>query len=576
MLLVITRAALSRHLRLTPPAQPTATVLGCRMWSTTFARKVRKKKDRVKRRMREGVTGSVIPEEKLPTVTLVGRPNVGKSRLFNRLVQKRLAIVNETAGTTRDFREAVGGIGDVSFRVIDTAGLEDTSIGLEKEMMDLTKDAIATSSLVLFLIDGLAGVTPIDQYYARWMKKQNQHVPCVLAVNKIDRLEEDEAFYYMLSDCERLGFGSPVFISGENGHGMGDLYQAFRGPFSLWMDTVAETKPPCAASAEGRVSDADLSVGKSNAEHHKDEGVLQIAVVGKPNVGKSTLLNTLLKSNRVLTGPMAGVTRDSVRVDWEYGGQTIRLIDTAGIRRIVRTTLKSKSSSIEQWSAYETSHALRYAHVVLLVFDASNPPTRDDKALIGQICEEGRGLIILANKCDVIEDEAMELKERHEVQVDNAYQFVQEASEDLIYQSIPDARGAPVLPISALSGLGTDKIMAEVLRVYERWNARVNTGTLNRWLKFVQMVQPPPGKHKIKYGTQVNIRPPSFTFFVRHANKVPEHYVRSMASMLKEEFDLEGIAIRVNMKEPSKSSGNSVRRAKGKRIPRIWSEAPKR
>ena len=403
--------------------------------------KQRRKIQRLNKQSRQNKTGYIIPEEQLPVVALVGRPNVGKSRLFNRLVQKQLAIVNEVAGTTRDFRKAVGSIGDISFEIIDTAGLEDTTLALEKEMMDLTREAMAMANLVLFLIDGIAGVTAVDEHFARWMHREAPQVPCILAVNKVDRVHEGEHFDVLLEDCGKLGFGTPVFISGESGHGLGDLYQELL-PFENLVDQVHEKN--------------DLT--------SDDLALVNVAIIGKPNAGKSTLVNTITNSNRVLTGPMAGVTRDAVRVDWLYKDKTIRLIDTAGIRRLVRSSLKSKAMSIEQWSAYEASHALRFAQIVLFMTDATSPPTRDDKALIGQICEEGRGLIILANKCDEIEESAAELSKEHNIVDLTPYEFIKDSVEDIIYDSIPDARGVPVIPISALTGEGTDEILEEVLR----------------------------------------------------------------------------------------------------------------
>ncbi len=498
--------------------------------SGTHNKKERRKLQRLDRQKRQGKTGNIIPKEKLPVVALVGRPNVGKSRLFNRLVQKKLAIVNDVAGTTRDFRKAVGSVGDISFEVIDTAGLEDTTLALEKEMMDLTREAMSMSNLVLFLIDGISGVTAVDEHFARWMHREAPKVPCILAVNKVDRVHEGEHFDMLMEDCEKLGFGTPVFISGESGHGLGDLYQ--------------ELIPLENDAGEGNES-TDVAADTPTEEL----ALVNVAIVGKPNAGKSTLVNTITNSNRVLTGPMAGVTRDAVRVDWLYKDKTIRLIDTAGIRRLVRASLKSKAVSIEQLSAYEASHALRFAQIVLFMTDATSPPTRDDKALIGQICEEGRGLIILANKCDEMEESAAEMAKEHDIVGITPYNFIKESVEDIINDTIPDARGAPVIPISALTGEGTEEILDEVLRTYDRWNIRVSTGKLNRWLQDVQRYKPPPGRHRIKYGSQTNTRPPMFTFFVRNAGKVPESYVRFLSNLLKEEFDLEGIPIRVLFKE---------------------------
>eukprot|EP00944_MAST-04C_sp_MAST-4C-sp1_P003822 g3822.t1 len=350
-------------------------------------------------------------KEHLKTVTLIGRPNVGKSRLFNRFVGKRVAIVNDEPGTTRDFREAVGTISDLNFNIVDTAGLEDTTNSLTEEILYLTKEAIVRSNVILFLIDAREGVTAIDEHYAKWLRKEGYKIKVV--VNKLDGnlLEDDMLIHSINAECLKLGFGDPIFISGEHGHGISDLYTDL-------------------------LEDLENSENESIADT-KGEVPLQMAIVGKPNVGKSTLLNQLVDAQRVLTGPMAGVTRDPIRIDMAHpknSEASIQLIDTAGMRRMLKIQNKKAQTSVDQWAALESSHAIKHAHVAMLVVDSTMPPTKDDKALIGQICEEGRGLVILANKCDLMEDKYMAGRSI-------TYDWIQESVEDIIYRAIPQAKG---------------------------------------------------------------------------------------------------------------------------------------
>ena len=350
-------------------------------------------------------------KEHLKTVTLIGRPNVGKSRLFNRFVGKRVAIVNDEPGTTRDFREAVGTISDLNFNIVDTAGLEDTTNSLTEEILYLTKEAIMRSNVILFLIDAREGVTAIDEHYAKWLRKEGYKIKVV--VNKLDGnlLEDDMLIHSVNAECLKLGFGDPIFISGEHGHGISDLY----------TDLIEDLE----------------NVDNENLANTEGEVPLQLAIVGKPNVGKSTLLNQLVDAQRVLTGPMAGVTRDPIRIDINHPTDdeaSIQLIDTAGMRRMLKTQNKKAQTSVDQWAALESSHAIKHAHVAMLVVDSTMPPTKDDKALIGQICDEGRGLVVLANKCDLMEDNYMGGKLI-------TYDWIQESVEDIIYRAIPQAKG---------------------------------------------------------------------------------------------------------------------------------------
>eukprot|EP00942_MAST-04A_sp_MAST-4A-sp1_P003416 g3416.t1 len=497
-------------------------------FKTNLKTHIKREQRRVKRMERsKRLNPNQEEEHLLKTITLVGRPNVGKSRLFNRFVGRRVAIVNDKPGTTRDFRESIGSLSDLSFKIVDTAGLEETSISLEEEMLFLTKEAICKSNLILFLIDAQDGVTAVDEHFAKWLRKEAVCKTFVV-VNKIDNILDDDAIIHSVNaECLKLGFGHPIFISGEHGHGLSDLYLDL-------LDELEEKKKEDTMSTT-ETNDGNDSMVKDNMMDAGVKPPLQLAIVGKPNVGKSTLLNQLLDSQRVLTGPMAGVTRDPIRIDMEHPTDPtscIRLIDTAGIRRMLKIPKRNTETSIERWAALETSHAIKHAHVAVLVMDSTLPPTKDDKALIGQICEEGRGLVILANKCDLMENNMMDGQVI-------TYEWIQESVEDIIY----------IVPISALDGKNTNIILDNVLDVYEKWNTYIKTGILNRWIQEIQRTRPIPGGGKIKYCTQISSRPPSFVFFSnKNPKTIPTHYVRFLINLLKEEFDMNGIPIRVNIK----------------------------
>ncbi len=455
-------------------------------------------------------------------VAIVGRPNVGKSTLFNRLVGRKTALVDSTPGVTRDRREAAARIADLEFQAIDTAGLEDADADrLEGRMLAQTEQAVAEADVALLLIDARQGVTPLDEHFAKRLRRQQ--TPVVLIANKCD----GSGYESGVLDAYALGLGEPVPISAEHGEGLADLYQVL-APYRRDDDAeeaefgeAAET-----ASATGAASDEEM------AEEAK--GPLRVAIVGRPNAGKSTLANRLLGEERLLTGPEPGVTRDSISVDWEYGGRTLLLVDTAGLRRRANIVRK-----LEKLSAADALRSIRFAHIVVMVVDA-NELKGDGRALEKQdlniaslVVEEGRGLIVAVNKWDAVEDRRETLLRIGES----------------IEHSLPQVRDVPVVPISALHGRGLDKLMEAVFACEALWNAWVPTGPLNRWLADVAERHPPPldrGRRvRLRYITEIKTRPPTFALFVNKPSAIRESYIRYLVNSLRDAFDLPGVPIRI-------------------------------
>jgi len=450
------------------------------------------------------------------TVAILGRPNVGKSTLFNRLVGKRLALVAEMPGVTRDRREGEGRIGPLTFRVIDTAGLEDASDGsIEARMRAQTEAALADADLILMMIDARAGVTPLDAHFARWLRRQP--VPVVLLANKC----EGRAGTGGLGEAYGLGLGEPVALSAAHGEGLDELY-----------DHLSEA-----------MTDAGLGPDHE-AEDEAAGAVLQLAVVGRPNAGKSTLVNQLLGQDRVITGPEPGLTRDAIGISWNWRGRDVRLIDTAGMRKRARVT-----AELEKLAVGDALRALDYAQVVVLLFDARMPLERQDLTIARRVVEEGRALVVAANKWDLVEDRAA-------------------ARRDIEYkleESLTQARGVPVVMLSALTGRGVDKLMPAVVSVYERWQTRVSTGELNRWLTEATERHPPPLGHtgrriRLRYMTQAKTRPPTFVAFTNMPEDLPEAYVRYLQNGLRETFDMAGVPIRIHLRKPRNPYGNRGRK----------------
>jgi GTP-binding protein len=429
------------------------------------------------------------------TIAIVGRPNVGKSSLFNRLVGKKHAIVHDRPGVTRDRKEDMGNIGPMEFRIIDTPGLEeDSNHELAGRMKQQTEAAVLEANLILFLIDGKVGIIPDDLHYARWLLKFNK--PVIIVGNKC---ENRATIANMSGEIYQLSAQDHIFISAEHGDGMIDLYEAI-DPYH-----------------------------KENSLAEEKSDSINIAIVGRPNVGKSTLVNTLLKTDRMLTGPEAGITRDSVASEWEYKGQKIKLVDTAGIRR-----KKNISDSLEKLSVNDTLRAINFAQIVVMVMDANAPFEAQDVTIANKIIDEGRAIIIAINKWDSITN-------KDEVRAEITHQFEQ------LFSQI---KGAPVIYISGLHGKNLDKLFDAAIDLLPLWSKRVSTSPLNDWLHYALERHPlplaPSGRRvKIKYITQAKSRPPTFMLFANHPDAVRESYLRYLTHSLREAFDLHGVPIRM-------------------------------
>ncbi len=435
------------------------------------------------------------------TAAIVGRPNVGKSTLFNRLVGQRLALVDDLPGVTRDRREGKARLGDLEFKVIDTAGFEDaTGESLAARMREQTEQAIGGADVILMVVDARAGITPVDRQFAQLLRRHS--VPVVLVVNKSEGKAGLDGAY----EAFTLGIGDPVAISAEHGEGMADLFEALL-PFAV----EDEEAPP------GELAPA---------------GPLQLAIVGRPNVGKSTLVNRLLGQDRMLTGPEAGITRDSIGVDWQWDGRKIRLIDTAGLRR--KANIEAK---LEKLSTADTLRAIRFAEVVVLVLDSTLMLEKQDLAIARMVENEGRALVIAANKFDLIQDRQAALKQLS----------------DRLLISLPQMTGIATVPVSGITGSGIDKLMQAVLHTHEIWNKRIGTPVLNRWLAAVQERHPPPlvdGRRlRLRYMTQANNRPPTFALFASKPGDLPEAYRRYLVNLLREDFDLPGVPVRMMLRK---------------------------
>ena len=433
------------------------------------------------------------------TVAIVGRPNVGKSTLFNRLVGRRAALVDPTPGVTRDRIQGEGRIGPLAFTAIDTAGLaEGPDASLEGRLRRQTATALAEADLALMLVDATAGLTALDRHFASWLRRQD--TPVILVANKC----EGQAALSFASEAWALGRGAPIPISAQNGEGLADRAQA--------IEATATRAGDAAEVAEG---DADQP--------------LRLVVAGRPNVGKSSLINRLLEDERLLTGPEPGLTRDAVTVAWQWRGRRIELVDTAGLRRRARI----ERGGLEELSSRSALAALRRAEVVLLLLDATTPLDRQDLTIANRAVEAGRALVVAANKWDLVAEPNAALAQLRE----------------RIETRLPQVRGVPCLPVSVLTGKNLQRVLPMVVEAHERWSRRVPTAALNRWLEQALSAHPPPmakGRRvKVRYATQIATRPPTFVLFVSQAGALPDSYLRYLANGLRETFDLAGVPLRL-------------------------------
>jgi GTPase len=444
----------------------------------------------------------------LPRVAIVGRPNVGKSTLFNRLVGRKLALVDDTPGVTRDRREAVARLFDLDFTIVDTAGFEDAdAASLAGRMRQQTDLAVGDATVALLVFDARAGITPLDKHFADWLRKRG--TPLILVANKA----EGRAGELGVAESYRLGLGDPVQISAEHGEGLADLFEAL-APF---IDEPA----------------AEVVDEESDAEDVAEvpDGPLKMAIVGRPNAGKSTLINTLIGEQRLVVGPEAGITRDSIAIPWEYHGRPVRLVDTAGLRKRAKVTDK-----LERMSAVDTKLAVDFAEVVVLLLDATLGLEAQDLRIADMVLSEGRALVIALNKWDVAHDQS------------SLFQGVRKALDDGLSQ----IRGVPLVAISGQTGKGLDILMKAVTEAREKWSRRVSTSQLNRWFESTLDRNPPPAaggtRIKLRYVTQVTSRPPTFVIFGNRTEDLPASYSRYLVNSLRDDLDFEGVPIRLSFR----------------------------
>jgi GTPase len=453
-------------------------------------------------------------------IAIVGRPNVGKSTLFNRLVGKRLALVDDLPGVTRDRREGDAKLGDLEFKAVDTAGLEDAERdSLSARMQAQTAAAIGQADAVLFVVDARVGVTPADRAFADLVRKSGK--PAIVVANKAEgRAGADGAF-----DAYTLGLGDPVAISAEHGEGLADLYDALR------------------AALPEATANSDEEEDEETADVPAAEQPIRIAIVGRPNTGKSTLINRLLGEERLLTGPEAGITRDAIAVDLTWQGKKFRIHDTAGLRR--RSRIEEK---LEKLSVADTLNAIRFAEVVIVLIDAQAPFEEQDTRIADLVEREGRAVVIAINKWDTVEAEPGALS-RLRASVD---------------RMLPQIKGVPVAVLSARTGNGLDKLMEAVLKAYAVWNRRLPTAALNRFLGEAISANPPPAisgrKFRLDYITQPKSRPPTFVLFCSRAEALPETYRRYLINGLRENFALPGTPIRLALRAKANPFAKRKRR----------------
>ena len=452
------------------------------------------------------------------TIAIVGRPNVGKSTLFNKLAGQALAIVNDYAGVTRDRKDAIGYLGDMTFRIIDTAGWENDikKEKLEFRMIEQTEIAVREADLCLFVVDKKEGLTQTDYSFAEKLRKIS--TPVILLANKCEGFRGDFSFdkeYY------KLGFGEPIGISAEHKDGFTFLYEAILPYYTKFQELTKDLQ---------EVKQIDVK------NKDEDDRAIQLTIVGRPNSGKSTLINQLLGEERVITGAEAGITRDSISIDWEYNGRAIKLVDTAGIRK-----KKNIVEDLEQMSVNESMRAIRFAQVVIMMVDATTPFDSQDLAIISMLIQEGRGIVFALNKWDLVSS----VEEKQKI-IDNAIATITKAA--------PEVKGCPIIPISALVGKHMDKLMNAVFEVYNSWNAYISTAKLNNWLKFIQNEHTPPlfkgNIVRLKYITQAKKRPPTFVLFTNSPERLEKtQYDKFIINSLRKDFKLENTVVRLILRK---------------------------
>jgi GTP-binding protein len=442
------------------------------------------------------------------TVAIVGRANVGKSTLYNRLVGRRAAIVDNTPGVTRDRREGGARLGDLQFRIVDTAGFEDARGGhLAARIQAQTARALTGADLALFLIDARAGVTPLDRELANLLRRGG--IPTILLANKCEGRVGD----YVLADAYGLGLGEPIPFSAEHGGGLGLLYEAMQSFIDTQWEAAHSQSQPAASPVSESIDTA---------------APLQLAIVGRPNVGKSTLINRLIGDERLVTGPEAGITRDAIAVDWSFQGRRLRLFDTAGLRRRARIDNK-----LEELAGADALRAIRFAQVVVIVIDALAGLENQDLTIASLVVDEGRAPVLALNKWDLVADRSATL----------------DVVGQRLDRSLTQVRGLRVVPVSALNGEGLENLLSAVLQVHDIWTRKVPTPQLNRWLAEMTARQAPPSAQgkpvKIRYVSQIKSRPPSFVLFANRPQEVPDAYLRYLANGLRDSFGLAGVPLRL-------------------------------
>ncbi len=449
-------------------------------------------------------------------LAIVGRPNVGKSTLFNRLVGKKLALVDDQPGVTRDLREGAARLGDLRFTVIDTAGLEDaTDDSLQGRMRRLSERAVEMADAVLFLIDARAGITPNDTLFGDILRRSGK--PVILAANKAEGRAGEAGMY----EAYNLGLGEPIGLSAEHGEGMAEL--------AVVLQNLIEGTEERLEEAE---TDVDVDVDAESEERRiTPSKPLQIAIVGRPNAGKSTLINKIIGEDRLLTGPEAGITRDAISVPFTWDGTPMRIFDTAGMRRKAKIQEK-----LEKMSVADGLRAVKFAEVVVVLLDAAIPFETQDLRIADLAEREGRAVVIAVNKWDLEDEKQDKLK----------------ALKEMFDLHLPQLRGAPLITVSAKTGKGLDRLQAAILKAHDVWNRRVTTALLNRWLAAMIEAHPPPApsgrRIRLRYMTQAKTRPPGFVVMCSQPDKLPESYSRYLVNGLRDDFDMPGTPIRLWMR----------------------------